>query len=290
MAGLILVAVGLALLVAWYLRMDRGEQTRERLLFGLEEEGPPPQEDLLDPAYGLGRLGRWAQRTTQFLSSWQGRMGLVALGGGLAFGVALWGGRELGDSALVAAATGLMLMLLVVYWLYRRVQQRAQRIRRELPYALEMLAALMKGGLAFDTALKHLLSQADSRHPLYFELATLLEAMQRGRRRAEAFRLLARRCNQFDVSDVATGLIQADQTGASLSEVMRHHARQIFREVEAEILQRAERLPVRLMFPTLLTVFPAILTVVLLPSLLRILRVIDELLGKTADQIGGLIP
>lgn len=285
-----LIAAAIGSLGWWYVATGREMVVRERLLYGLEDPPPPVEEDLTDPAYGLRGLSRFGYFATLFLTSWKGRLTIVALGSALGFGIGYWQGLELRANASVALATGILLMLLVFYVLFRRDLRHQRRIRNELPYALEMLSALMKGGLAFEAALRHLVNESDTGHPLYRELATMNEAMRRGRRRIEAFRLMADRCQHFEVSEVMSALTQADQTGASLADVMRHHAHGIFRETEADIRQRAERLPIRLMFPMLFTIFPALFVVLLMPNLLRILRMISAVMGDVAAGVGSVTP
>lgn len=86
--------------------------------------------------------------------------------------------------------------------------------------------------------------------------------------------------DQDEVSDLVTGLIQADQTGGSLAEVMRHHANAMFREYEAEIQEKAEKLPVKMMIPMMLTIFPSLLIVLLAPNMLRIFKVLQAMIDS----------
>ena len=159
-------------------------------------------------------------------------------------------------------------------------RERERKIRKALPDALELIAAIMEGGVAFEGALTHVVRESDPRHPLYFELSVMLDAMRRGRRRHEALKLWGARCNLAEVAEVVAALTQADQTGGSLAAVLHHHARTLFREYEASVQRRAERLPIRMMFPMLLTILPAMFIVTGLPSILRIVRVMEALMRR----------
>lgn len=269
----------------WVALEMRRDAMRERLLFGLEGPEREEREDLSAGDYGLRGPARFAYHLSGFLNTWRGRFVIIALGMAIGVTGALGSGTALRPSLGVGAASG-FLALLATLWLLRwRSNSRSRRIKRELPNALELLAAVMEGGQGFEAALTYLLREADPAHPLYFDLNVMNEAMRRGQRRTDALRLWAQRCNVMEVSDVTSALIQADVSGGSLGRVLHHHARALFRDNEAEIQRRAERLPIRMLFPMLFTIFPAILVVAAMPSWLRIARVLEEVLRGM--RVGG---
>lgn len=282
--------LGIALLslaggVLWLNAMRR-DATRDRLLFGMVEDAEASPEDLSAGDYGLRGRKRFAYHASRFLQTWPGRGLIASLGGLSGYGAAFLSGLTPLRSGGVAAAAAILSLLagLLIVRMRRRRFERA--VRKELPSALELLAAIMEGGLGFDAALAYMLREADPEHPLYFDLGIVNEAMQRGRRRAEALRLWAARCNIAAVADVAAALVQADQTGGSIGRVLHHHARALFRENEAEVERRAERLPIRMILPMLLTIFPAMFVVAGMPSFLRILRVLESI-TKGASRVAG---
>lgn len=276
----LLLLCGAMGLIAWSIIEFRRDVVLERVLFGIEGETQADEEDLSAGDYGLGRAARFRYGLAIFLRTWPGRGTLAVVAGAAGYLAANAGGLELW-SAMSVAATSSLLGVLTGEWILRRAHAaRMQRIRRELPNALELMAAVMEGGLGFESALAYLLREADPDHPFYIELDIVNEAMRRGQRRSDALRLWARRCNQAAVADVTSALIQAEQTGGSMGRVLHHHARAMFRENEADVNRRAERLPIRMLFPMLFTIFPAILVVAALPSFLRVFRVLDDLLGN----------
>lgn len=278
--ALVLAAALLLLLGAtgWVVVEMRRDALRERLLFGLE--GPPEEEreDLSAGDYGLRGSAWFFYHLSGFLNTWKGRLLIMAVGGGVGFAGALASGAPARIAAGVAVAAGFLTWVATLWLLRGRHNARTRRIKRELPNALELLAAVMEGGQGFDSALAYVLREADLTHPLYFDLNVMNEAMRRGLRRSDALRLWAQRCNVLEVSDVTSALIQADISGGSIGRVLHHHARALFRDNEAEIQRRAERLPIRMLFPMLFTIFPAILVVAAMPSWLRIGRVLEEVL------------
>lgn len=284
-SALLIVLLTLLILagVGFYLwRSRRNAIVRERLAFGFLETIVEEGEDLSAGDYGLTGSDRFYYHLQDYLNSRQGRTLLLA-GGGAAGGLAGWlWGMPPKSFAITAAVCGLGALLLSMALISIRRTKREQKIRKELPNALELMAAIMEGGLAFEATLGHLLRESDSRHPLYFDLRVMNEAMQRGRRRIDALRLWAERCNLSQVQEVAFGLIQADQTGSSLGAAMRHHAMAQLRDNEAEIQRRAERLPIRMLLPMVSTILPAIIVIAAGPSFLKIIRVIEQIIGGTA--------
>lgn len=237
-----LVAVlllGLAVLVG--LRQAQAETLRSRLDFGgfVVAETGASVEDLTRDDYGLAGRALFEYRVTQWINSTSGRLGLAVLGGLIGYGISRLTGRTLNASIGVVLASAVASVGLSYLSLTRRRQRRERAIRKALPDVLEMLAAIMEGGTAFDAALQHIVREADLSHPLYLELSITLEAMRRGRRRHEALRLLAARVNLPQVAEIVAGLTQADQTGSSTADVLRHHAKMLFREYEAEVQRRA---------------------------------------------------
>jgi len=279
--GFVLAAAFLLLLAAsgWIVVEMRRDAMRERLLFGLEGPQEEEREDLSAGDYGLRGPAWFFYHFAGFLATWRGRLTILAVGAGAGFVGAMASGMAALPSTGVAVATGFVALAATVWLLRMRAKTRTQRIKRELPNALELLAAVMEGGQGFESALSYLLREADAAHPLYFDLNVMNEAMRRGTRRTDALRLWAQRCNVLEVSDVTSALIQTDISGGSLGRVLHHHARALFRDNEAEVQRRAERLPIRMLFPMLFTIFPAILVVAAMPSWLRVARVLEEVLS-----------
>jgi tight adherence protein C len=285
--GFLLLAASVLLLVitVWLVLEMRRDAVRERLLFGLEAPGQAQVEDLGAGDYGLRGSAWFFYHVAGFLQSWTGRGVLMATGTALGFIGAVASGTPARPAVGVGVASGILTLLSTLWYLRWRQNSRARRIKRELPNALELLAAVMEGGQAFESALVHVLREADPAHPLYFDLSVMNEAMRRGQRRSEALRLWAERCNLLEVSDVTSALIQTEASGGSLGRVLHHHARALFRDNEAEVQRRAERLPIRMLFPMLFTIFPAILVVAAMPSWLRIGRVLEQVL-QGLTQVG----
>lgn len=242
--------------------------------------------------HGLTRLGRrltpksaiaWMQRGLDFAGNpvgWpperifemQG-LGFVTLGfvGGIVgLALALWGFLGLGAALLLGvvagALTGLWLPYAVVFDLGQR---RQQKIRALLPDALDMLTLSVEAGLGFDAALAHV--AAGTRGPLAREIARALHEMQMGKQRSEAIRAMADRTTVRELRTVAVAVVQAIELGVPMSTVLREQAAEMRVRRRQRAEEQARKVPVKVLFPLIFCLFPALFIVVLGPGILRIM-------------------
>lgn len=255
-------------------------KTRDRLNFGHDTAVEVTDINLAAGDYGLTGNARFFYYLGQFLDSPRGNLLIFATGATLAVVFALLTKKMFASLIMTAIFGGAISFLISKMLLRSNRNKRIHLIKDELPNALQMTAAIMESGLGFEAAITHVIREADVKHPLYFDLSIMSEAMQRGRRRNEALRLWATRTNEPTVSDVAAAMIQADQTGSSLGAVLQHHAITLLRENEAAIMRRAERLPVKMLAPMVLLVLPAVLIVAAGPSVNRIFQIFKVIMSK----------
>lgn len=274
---LVLIFVGLN--ISRQIKINR--QVKARLLFGFDQAKEEVEEvDLSAGDYGLVGADRFFYRLREFLSTPQGKILMFSIGAITTSATFALMGKPFRSVLLGAGGGGILLLTVGLLALYTNKKEKINNVQVELPSALELMAAIMEGGMAFESALMHVLKESDPKHPLYFDLRIVSEAMQRGRRRNEALRLWANRCELIYVSDVVSSMIQADQTGAPLGAVLRHHGQAVLRENEAVIQRRAERLPVRMLMPMAGLILPAVVLVAAGPSMVRIFQIIDDIISK----------
>lgn len=136
-----------------------------------------------------------------------------------------------------------------------------------------MLALSTEAGLAFDGAISQVVQRR--RNPFSDELRRLLLEFQMGRDRKEALRELARRTGLQDVARFTNAVIQADTLGVGLAKVLQDQAA----ELRVKRRQRAEELtriaPIKMMFPMVLLIFPALFVVILGPAVPRLLAIFE---------------
>lgn len=275
----ILIALVVLAYFMWMLNAtEKSDALRDRLEYGFEAVEEAPEQDLTAGDYGLEGNDLFYYRLQLFFTSIGGRFALFSIGAGSVLAVLLLTGSALKDSLMMSGVSGTLLMLLSIILLQNRRASNERKVVKELPNTLELLSAIMEGGMAFESSMDHVIRESDPKHPLYRNLNVMHQAMQNGRRRGEALRLLAERLNIAQISEVTSGLIQADTMGSSLASVMRHHAHTLLRENEAEIQRRAERLPIKMIFPMAFAIIPAIVLIAVAPSALNIVTMIDNIM------------
>jgi len=171
--------------------------------------------------------------------------------------------------ALLYSAVGFALgYMLPVMWLGRRIAARKKAITKALPDALDLLCISVEAGLAFDLALQRVADKWDDE--LSREFRRVLKDMQLGRSRREALKDLADRTGVDDVQTFTAAVIQADQLGVSMSKILRIQSDQmrVRRRQRAEEL--AQQAPIKMLFPMVFLIFPALFVVILGPAVPRI--------------------
>lgn len=205
------------------------------------------------------------------VSDFIGIKGLAtALGVGLAIGLAL----------LTSASTVFFLLLILLFggigyfgpdlWLRGEISKRRDQIQRALPDAIDLLTISVEAGLGFDQAIARVVSKSDN--ALTREFARVIQEMRIGVARRDALRALVERTGVDDLSTFISAIIQAEQLGASIANVLRIQAG----EMRVRRRQRAERLaheaPIKMLFPMAFLIFPPIFIVVLGPAIPKVLK------------------
>jgi len=159
-------------------------------------------------------------------------------------------------------------------WLRDCERSRKKKIRRDLPFALDLLTLAVEAGLDFTAALARIIRRRPDT-ALSQELAETLRQIQMGVTRAEALRALSRRVVMEEVFSVTSALIQADELGASLGPSLRIQADH-FRVRRAQAAEKAAmEAPVKLLFPLICFFFPATFIVLFGPVFLQFFKGVD---------------
>jgi tight adherence protein C len=163
-------------------------------------------------------------------------------------------------------------------WLEHRKKTRQAALRRSLPDALDMVIVCLKGGLTLQGAFQRVTSELAMAHPmLAVEFAVNQREIQLGRSTGEAMRHFADRCDLEEIRSLSGVLLQAERLGASSVQALRTHAETL----RLKRLQRAEEIAhtagIKMIFPTILCIFPAILLVVLGPAAFQIADLFSSL-------------
>lgn len=269
-------------MVGWAMRSNmRRNNIRERLYFGFDVAEAEAQEINLSAGdYGLEGSARFLYFLSKFLSTPAGYVGMFGIGAAFGMLIKLAFGLKNFSTPMIALLAGALLLMFSNIYLNAQRKERVRKIRYELPNALQSIVAVMESGLAFESALQHVVRESGTKHPLYFDLQVMLDAMQQGRRRGDALKLWATRANERSVTNVVAAMIQADQTGAALGGVLRHHSDTQLKEIEAELLKKAEKIPIYMIMPMMLCILPPIFLVAVGPSVLRIIRMFEAIMAR----------
>ncbi len=181
----------------------------------------------------------------------------------------------------VAAITGLAawawivaiaLVVLAFYapdlWLSGAVEERQSKIRRELPDFLDMLTISVEAGLGFDAAIAKLVRT--TRGPLAQEFARMLQQVQAGVDRASALRGMSDRTGVAELDSFIGAIIQAETFGISIASVLRVQAKEMRLKRRQYAEERAQKVPVKIVFPIILCILPATMIIVIGPAVISI--------------------
>lgn len=172
--------------------------------------------------------------------------------------------------AMMYSAIGLILgYMLPVMWLGRQIKTRKKNITRALPDALDLLTISVEAGLAFDLALQRVTEKWDDE--LSREFKRVLSDVRLGRSRREALKDMAQRTGVDDVQTFVAAVIQADQLGVPMSKILRIQSDQMRVRRRQRAEEAAQKAPVKMLFPMVFLIFPALFVVILGPAVPRLM-------------------
>jgi tight adherence protein C len=174
----------------------------------------------------------------------------------------------------IALVAGLFGYMLPEYFLSRKIRQRKQEIRDGLPDALDLFIVCVEAGSGLDQAILKASEELGLTYPaLTQELRMITTEIRAGKPRVEAFKNFAARTQVDDVQTLVAMLVQTDKFGTSVAQALRTHAEtsRIKRRQNAE--ERAAKVGVKLVFPLVLFLFPALYVVILGPAVIAFIRV-----------------
>ena len=193
----------------------------------------------------------------------------ILLGGlGVVFTVMLFAGNN--------PLAGLVMLLATVFyphvWLRTLITKRHLQILKALPNVLDLLTLSVEAGKDFVTALRDILNRRAA-DELGFELRKALHEIQLGKPRQAALKEMTQRVRQPELTSVMNAIVQSDELGVSIGQVLRIQAEQLRAKRFARAEKLASEAPVKILFPVALLIFPAVFAVVLAPMLMRALEV-----------------
>jgi tight adherence protein C len=169
--------------------------------------------------------------------------------------------------SLTGLLIGVMVLLVISNlpktWLRRKVRVRTNSIQKSLPDALDMLSVCADAGLGFDQSLQRVSVSWDN--ILANEFGRVVTEMGMGLTRKTALRNLADRTDVPELSSFVAVILQSDQLGMSITQTLHAQAKQMRIERRFRAQEQARKMPLKMLFPLILLIFPAMFGVILGP-------------------------
>jgi tight adherence protein C len=170
---------------------------------------------------------------------------------------------------LIFALLYLLMLMYPGIWLKSVLKKRHGEIERALPFVLDLLTLSVESGMDFMTGIRRIIERRKI-DALSEELIYMFQQIQVGKTRREGLREMARRIDHPDVNSLTNALVQADELGTSIGTALRIQADQM----RVRRYQRAEKLaneaPVKMLFPLVVFIFPAVFIILLGPILAQV--------------------
>ncbi len=154
-------------------------------------------------------------------------------------------------------------------YLYQRAHERAERLQRDLPDAIDLLTISVESGLGFDAAVQQVARNTEG--PLSEEFSRVLREMQIGQGRADSLRALGDRTNVGDVRTFVGAMVQADSFGIPIAQVLRVQSAEMRVKRRQRAEEKAQQVPVKITIPLIFCILPTLFIAVMGPAVLSIL-------------------
>jgi tight adherence protein C len=186
-------------------------------------------------------------------------------------GLLLFGALKPSAAPIFALLMGVLGFMAPGFVLGAKVRARQAAVAAELPDALDLLSVSVEAGMGFDGAVQKLTEHMEG--PLIEEFELALGEMRIGEGRQEALKKMADRSASQEMSSFVRAIIQADQLGISLGRILRIQAgdTRLKRQLLAE--EKAMKAPIKMLFPTVAFIFPAMFIVILGPAFLNLSKI-----------------
>jgi tight adherence protein C len=154
-------------------------------------------------------------------------------------------------------------------YLYQRAHERAERLQRDLPDAIDLLTISVESGLGFDAAVQQVARNTEG--PLSEEFSRVLREMQIGQGRSDSLRALGERTNVPDVRTFVGAMVQADSFGIPIAQVLRVQSAEMRVKRRQRAEAKAQQVPVKITIPLIFCILPTLFIAVMGPAVLSIM-------------------
>jgi tight adherence protein C len=177
---------------------------------------------------------------------------------------------------LLVFVTGIIGFILPYSSLNTKSLKRKEGIQKALPDLLDLLYVSVEAGLAFDMAIKRATEKMHG--PLSEEFKKTMDEISKGRSREEALKGMVRRTQVDDLASFVTSVIQAEQLGSNIANVLRVQSVSMRGVRRQRAREKAAKIPVKMLFPLIFFMFPSLFVIILGPAAINII-----------DMLGGML-
>jgi tight adherence protein C len=160
------------------------------------------------------------------------------------------------------------------FMVQKRAENRLYQIDRSMPELIDLLVVTVEAGLSLAAALQ--LAGERMRGPLGDELRILLQEQQMGLTPVQALENMVHRCSTPAIESFARAMVQGQALGVSVGQILRNLAVEMRKRRRAHAEQQAQKAPIKMLFPLVLMIFPALFVVLLGPALISILNALNN--------------
>jgi tight adherence protein C len=153
-------------------------------------------------------------------------------------------------------------------WLGIKIKQRQNEIQMVLPDMIDLISVSVEAGLGLVAAIQRISERFNN--PLSEEFLRTLQEVRLGRPQADALRDMARRVDVSDLSTLLTAIVQAELLGLAVANVLRVQSERLRERRSQRAREAAQKAPIKMTFPLVLFIFPALFIVILGPAMINI--------------------
>ena len=186
----------------------------------------------------------------------------------LGLGLAVLLGLEQPMFLLAVVGGGVLGYLLPQMILGSKVKKRQKKILLAMPSALDLLTISVEAGLSFDAALTRVSEKYQN--PLTSEITQVLNEIRLGRPRVEALEDMARRCKVEELTNFVQAVVQSEQLGVGIANVLRIQSEEIRRRRRQRAEEQGQKAPLKMLFPMVGCIFPTLFIVLLGPAVVEV--------------------
>jgi tight adherence protein C len=165
-------------------------------------------------------------------------------------------------------------------WLHVKVNRRKEKILHGLPDALDLMVVCAEAGIGLDASIYRVGEEMKlTNKPLSEEFRLLNLELRAGKQRRDALKNMAVRTDLDDLKSLVTLLVQTERFGTSIAQALRIHSDSMRTKRFQKAEEVAAKLPVKLLFPLILFIFPSLFVTIMGPAVMRIYRTLLPVLG-----------